>query len=215
MCVHLSSCTQHIAVFVMIICSQPHKHVQLIPLYDCRTDGGDCKGDCEGDREGVVALPWIEVIHNKGFEWDATHTIPFFEFRHFFGWIGGKGWDQWVSCAWEMYERGLKSLGYSTHQDPECYGTLNRIIRVVRKDDPTEVVGEMQIREHTPSMNVIFTDHFVLVIPRSTGDPFGISLNSLAFGGSFFAKTEKKLEKIKEIGLHKLLQEACFPPIPK
>jgi hypothetical protein len=76
----------------------------------------------------------------------------------------------------------------------------------------TEVVGEMQIREKTPSMNVIFTDHFVLLIPRSTGNPFGISLNSLAFGGSFFAKTEKQLENIKEIGLQRLLQEACFPP---
>jgi sulfate adenylyltransferase (ADP) / ATP adenylyltransferase len=57
----------------------------------------------------------------------------------------------------------------------------------------------------------LMTRDWMLLVPRSKEFMEGISINSLAFAGSFFVRSEKQLERLKSFGPLRALQSVAIP----
>lgn len=74
------------------------------------------------------------------------------------------------------------------------------------------------IRLSSLSYNVILTESYLHIVPRTaecyeTDDGTKVSINSLGFAGMLLVKDQKSLEKIKEVGVLKVLSEVAYRPV--
>lgn len=63
--------------------------------------------------------------------------------------------------------------------------------------------------EQLPPYNLLLTQKWILVVPRSSESYAGISLNALAFSGSILVKNKDQAEEVKKAGISKILQSVC------
>jgi ATP adenylyltransferase len=61
------------------------------------------------------------------------------------------------------------------------------------------------------SYNLVFTEEWMMAVPRQTENIEGRSVNALGTIGMFLAKTDKDLEFYKQVGPMKILQTVGFP----
>lgn len=73
-----------------------------------------------------------------------------------------------------------------------------------------EMYKALEITEDM-SYNIFFTQSYLMIIPRVQEKSQGISLNTLAFTGSFFCSTPYKLKLIKDFGPINMLREITVP----
>jgi ATP adenylyltransferase len=61
--------------------------------------------------------------------------------------------------------------------------------------------------EQTAAYNLLCTQRWMMIVPRSQEKYAGISVNSLGFAGSLLVKNKEKLEQLKQLGPIELLQQ--------
>lgn len=66
--------------------------------------------------------------------------------------------------------------------------------------------SDSQHSEQLPPYNLLLTQDWMLVVPRSKESYAGISLNALAFSGSILVKDETQAQQIKQAGLGNILK---------
>ncbi|WP_292957352.1 DUF4922 domain-containing protein [Neptuniibacter sp. UBA847] len=64
--------------------------------------------------------------------------------------------------------------------------------------------------EQLPAYNLLLTQKWMLVVPRSSESYAGISLNALAFSGSILVKNKDQAEEVKKAGISKILQSVSL-----
>lgn len=74
------------------------------------------------------------------------------------------------------------------------------------------------IRLSSLSYNVILTGSYMHIVPRTaecftTEDGTSVSINSLGFAGMVLVKDSKTLEKVKEVGVLKVLSQVAYRPV--
>jgi sulfate adenylyltransferase (ADP) / ATP adenylyltransferase len=74
------------------------------------------------------------------------------------------------------------------------------------------------IRLSSLSYNVILTESYMHIVPRTaecftTEDGTSVSVNSLGFAGMVLVKDQKSLEKVKEVGVLKVLSQVAYRPV--
>ncbi|ORY80200.1 HIT-like domain-containing protein [Leucosporidium creatinivorum] len=74
------------------------------------------------------------------------------------------------------------------------------------------------IRLSSLSYNVILTESYLHIVPRTaecyeTDDGTKVSINALGFAGMVLVKDQKSLEKIKEVGVLKVLSGVAYRPV--
>ncbi len=169
----------------------------------------DCLGFYNGGREAgasqqhkhlqIVPLPLapegpsvpIEPLLVRAEGKDVT-TVPGFSFLHAFQRLGpglARSPNLAAKTTFEFYSNMLKNVGMT----------------------PPAANGE--IRQTLPYC-FLMTREWMLLVPRSKEFFEDISLNSLAFAGSFFVRSEKQLERLKSLGPLKALRSVAIPTEP-
>jgi ATP adenylyltransferase len=120
---------------------------------------------------------------------DAVGTIPGFSFLHAFQRLGP-----------EL----VRSPNLAAKNTFEFYGTM---LKNVGMTPPAE---DGEIRQTLPYC-LLVTREWMLLVPRSKEFVEDISINSLAFAGSFFVRSEKQLERLKSFGPLRALQSVAIP----
>lgn len=149
--------------------SQPHKHLQLIPL-------------TEAD------IPMTPAIATAQFQ-DAIGLIPTFPFVH--GLVRLEldptiAPEQAVSRLLAAYETLLKAVGLHP--------------------------GELQRgAEQTGAYNLLLTQKWMLLVPRSQESYATIAVNALGFAGALLVKDKAQLEHLKQVEIFTVLQQVGFP----
>jgi sulfate adenylyltransferase (ADP) / ATP adenylyltransferase len=149
--------------------SQPHKHLQLVPL----------------PLTEEISLP-IAVLFPKEDTGGPLH-IDRLPFAHTFVRLSREHAEDPLaaaSYAYDMYRAILASVGLLTH------GSMPEVL---------------------PPYNLLTTDEFMLLIPRSRASFRSIAVNALGFAGSFFVSDEAISQAIADIGPLRLLQEVTLP----
>lgn len=92
-------------------------------------------------------------------------------------------------------------------------GVISRALTVfvkAEREKEEQGLGEA-LRPQDLSYNVIFTEEWVLVVPRRQ-EKFGeLSVNSVGMIGLLLAKSEEQLESYKQVGPIKLLENLAYP----
>lgn len=150
--------------------SQPHKHLQLVPLP--LTDS--------------ASLP-IEVLFRSG-DLGAKGRIDRLPFVHAFVRLAPaqtRDPDTAANYAFNRYRAMLQSVGLLPHPSP-----LPAVL---------------------PPYNLLVTEEFMLLIPRSRASFGSIGVNALGFAGSFFVSEDAISRAIREIRPLQLLREVALP----
>lgn len=149
--------------------SQPHKHLQLVPLPLCEMPAGLPFGATlaqaaqRGDNAGVAPLPF-------------THAF----------------------CALTGFEgRSAANVGRLLEQ------RYLELLVALQLDPLHQQGGEPQQRG---PYNLLMTNEWMLVVPRSREHFRDISLNALAFVGSLFVRTDEQLQLLRREGPIKALR---------
>ncbi len=162
--------------------SQPHKHLQIVPLESLAASD---PGSARGDHRDPAGLP-LEAC----FRALPPRLEPFrfagFPFRH--------GLVRFLEDGPERTAEELET----TFQRLIAYCGLP----VVERDE-----GYWQGVPY----NLVLTRHWMLLVPRQQERVAGVSLNSLAYVGSLFVKDHARLATVQAQGPLQLLRGAAFP----
>ncbi len=149
--------------------SQPHKHLQLIPLAN--------------DEIPITPAIATAQLH------DGIGRVPGFPFVHGLVRLDldpAIAPDQAAKILLGAYETLLKDVGLHP-------GKL----------EP----GAQQ----TGAYNLLITQDWMLLIPRSQESYETIAVNALGFAGALLVKNEGQLEHLKELGVFTVLQQVAIP----
>ncbi len=128
----------------------------------------------------------IEPLFNQN-KWANKGTIPAFLFLH----------------AFQRLEPELvRSPRLAAEKTFEFYSAM------LKKVGMTPPAANRQTRQALPYC-FLMTREWMLLVPRSREFIEDISINSLAFAGSFFVRTEKQLERLKSFGPLRALQSVA------
>jgi len=119
----------------------------------------------------------------------AIGTLPAFSFLHSYARLRPDIADTPREAAietFELYTAMLKSVGMNAP-------------------------GTSMLPRQSRPYCLLITREWMLLVPRSCEHFEDISLNSLAFAGSFFVLNEKQLTRLKEFGPLKALQQVSLP----
>lgn len=163
--------------------SQQHKHLQMVPL--------PLAPECS-------SVP-VEPLFSKAcFDKHAFAIVPAFPFRHAFVQLAYGLWEEPQKAAeltYELYGNMLGKLGMS-HPSGEQKAMLQHPHRLTHQSGP---------------YCLLVTRRWMLLIPRSREHFENISLNSLAYAGSFFVRDEHQLLRLKEFGPMNALKYTGIP----
>ncbi|KAL9647156.1 hypothetical protein ABK040_004872 [Willaertia magna] len=188
-------------------CSQPHKHVQLIPRKERN------ETTLEWKEDEIFPLPKLFDENVKKYGKDLRF-INEFNFIHQIRSIShcfkeSKDELEIATKIYNIYIEMLKELDIYDERKLE-----------MQENEPTLNVecleGEMYsislCAKRFPSYNVLFSNQWLLIVPRRNENYKGISCNSLAFLHGFFCKDDQIYQNlINEIQIPKLLEYVTFP----
>lgn len=171
--------------------SQPHKHFQII--------GGK-------DAQGNYIFPILNKLAKHAR--DGKETVTEYPFLHSFSPL--KNTDP--KAVFSTYESLLKRVNVYNSK-PSVDEKEEKMIIICEGPGlkETEKYEFSLSPSKYPSYNLLFTKSWMLVIPRRAENYNKISVNSLGFLFSLFAKTQEDLQKIRDVGAMKLLREVTFP----
>ena len=153
--------------------SQPHKHLQIVPL----PLAGDLPHDSPHDmpREAPIEalLGGAQAVHGAR----PIAIVPGLAFRH----------------AFVRLDPGSGSPGAAAQLALGCYRALLDAAGV-----PAVDVGG--VAHQGAPYNLLVTRRWMLVVPRSVECVEGISVNALGFAGSFFVRDAAQLQTLARLG---------------
>ena len=138
---------------------------------------------------GGPAVPVEPLLASAQADHTGIGTVPAFPFRHAFVRLDPdlrRSPAQAAARTFELYARLLDRVGI---KPPALAG-------LVRQSGP---------------YCLLVTRRWMLLVPRSREHFEGISLNSLAYAGSFFVRDEQQLELLRTTGPLRALTETAFP----
>ncbi len=160
--------------------SQPHKHLQLVPL----PLEPDQLGGGAPEAPSVPAVP-IEPLLAPVLaqaESGAPRTVPGFAFRHALLRLGGAPSAEELVRA---YRRLLAAAGLTA---------------------PDEAASA-EVRPAAP-YNLLMTRRWMLIVPRSRETVEGIGVNALGYAGSLFVRDGVEMDLVRRIGPLRLITAA-------
>jgi ATP adenylyltransferase len=166
--------------------SQPHKHLQLVPLPLARN----------GPPVAVEPLfaPVREQTGGQAGDRAAILRVPGFPFRHAFAWIGPRCFVDPGGAAARLH---ALYLGLLTAAGLKPAGA-----------GPSD--GEA--RQSAP-YNLLVTRRWMLLVPRSTDYFDSVPVNALGFAGSLFVRDEAQMEVVKRAGPMAVLKAVSLPDL--
>ena len=131
----------------------------------------------------------LTAVYQEYVRRGETSSVARLPFRHaLYGWTNqpSEADTDWPVELHRIYQQLLASVGIAAYTAPD--GT-NRL----------------------PPYNLLLTREWMVVIPRRQDPVEGISMNAMAYAGSFVAMGDEQLETIRGRGPLYLLAEAGFP----
>lgn len=161
--------------------SQPHKHIQCIPLPLAYDDAGcplespfhrmvlqDAADAKEGEVFSVHGLPFMHAAFGINQSFLHKHGGDLFEYIE----------KQYITSMEYLAKKFAKSsLAWSPRSD---------------------------------SYNILLTREYCIVIPRSSDDISGVGCNAMGYAGSFFLASKEEIEQVKRLGPSHVLQNLGF-----
>jgi sulfate adenylyltransferase (ADP) / ATP adenylyltransferase len=173
--------------------SQPHKHLQLIPL----PLAGRLEPNIANSTESNPFLPETGlpidtlILENNtpgSQEITILRSIQDWAFLHVYSVLDESIWKQDTDP--DLIKIKLLTL-------------YQNILETVKRDPGISNPSCLHY-------NLLFTRRWMMLIPRTQEDFHGIPLNSLGFTGNLLAKTEKQFLEIKNLGLSAILQQVSY-----
>ncbi len=189
--------------------SQPHKHLQAVPQY----------------LNGEYEFPIVESFKQQALDHTSSEDtiFPFDELKQV---------KHGVLCIAPLMQQYL-SQQIDVHTAAEklfskYYTLLEKLdllseqslskekaeylTVICNMDEQTEEKHLLSLDIHQyPSYNLLFTQEWMLIIPRKLENYQGISMNSLGFLFSYFCKTEHDQDVLlNQIGCLNLMKALCF-----
>jgi sulfate adenylyltransferase (ADP) / ATP adenylyltransferase len=161
--------------------SQPHKHLQLIPLPLMASDAAN----------PTLRMP-IEPAIATALKGDAIFSPS----------PPAHG----VYRAAFPFAHGIVALSPHSEGQTLLQG-YRQLLKVLRGDDPT---GQWQ-GKHNQAYNLLVTRDWMMMVLRSQESYESIPVNALGFAGSLLVKNAEQLEILKKIGPLTLLQTVAKP----
>ncbi|KAL0235654.1 hypothetical protein GEMRC1_002236 [Eukaryota sp. GEM-RC1] len=164
--------------------SQPHKHLQFIPL----------------PLSKEVNCPLRTMVASMNVDFYSVATINQFSFKHAV-----------VKFKHLDYTRpDFPMLILRAYQDIALFLGIKPFLSQY-SDYLAHDFDDLQIYHHVehllPSYSFIVLRDFVFITLRKSSNAFGIDLNSSAFMGSIYVKTNEQFEFVRENGIIKILEE--------
>jgi len=161
--------------------SQPHKHIQCIPLPLAYDDDGI-------PLESPFHLKFHQgAAHAKKGEIFSVHGIPFMH--------AAFGIDQYF-----LNKQGQNWFEYIEKRYGDCMDYLERKLEK----------GARAWTPRSDSYNMLMTREYFVVIPRSCEDNSGVGCNAMGYAGSFFLSSKDEIEQVKRLGPSYVLQTLGF-----
>lgn len=186
-------------------CSQPHQHFQLVPIRRL-----DTKNPNFSVPEVLDDLAQQQYSGDAAFEQTLQEIFPFkVGFRELIS-VTNKDIDVESRAAelWKVSNDLLGRLGM-LQDSPEKTGKG----LIVRCNPEEKYFVDLESTKET-SYNLLFTNKWILIVPRKLENYEGISLNALGFMFSFFAKNDQHRELMVAdggMGCLNLLKHVTFP----
>lgn len=161
--------------------SQPHKHLQLLPL----------PLTCTGPSLPITPLLETAIAQNQTAQTSmssiAIGTIAEFSFHHAFVQLRVDWQTDPLAAAQTMLT---------------CYKALLQTVGI-------QGVGAQQ-RQSAP-YNLLMTRDWMLLVPRSQASSRSIAVNSVGFAGMLLVRTEQQMQIIQDCGPLTVLAEVALP----
>lgn len=164
--------------------SQPHKHLQLVPLPLSRAGPPVAVEPLfapvraqAGGRAGAPAGPGAPILR-----------IPGLPFRHAFAWIDPACFAEPVAAAARLHARYRELLAAA---------------------GLTAVQAGGELRQSAP-YNLLATRRWMLLVPRSTDCFESVPVNALGFAGSLFVRDQAQMQVVKRAGPMGVLRETAI-----
>jgi ATP adenylyltransferase len=135
------------------------------------------------------AVPAEPLLASATFDRNGMGTIPAFPFRHSF--------VRLEPDLWKMPDRAAEV----------CF---QYYVRMLQHAGMTPPLAEGLTRQSLPYC-LLVTREWMLLVPRSREHFGGISLNSLAYAGSFFVRDPGQLEELRAAGPLQALAAVALP----
>ncbi len=132
-----------------------------------------------------LSLPIAPLLEAARFH-GPIGRLPGFPFEHAFARLTPGPLEQAAAQALERYRMLLDAVGVAS------------------------LIVEGRAHQGAP-YNLLLTPRWMLLVPRSSEDAAGISVNSLGFAGSFFVKNAEQLAVLRRIGPMTTLRRVGLP----
>ncbi|KAL0218300.1 hypothetical protein RCL1_009148 [Eukaryota sp. TZLM3-RCL] len=188
----VAKCLREIDSFIYYNCgqrtgaSQPHKHLQLIPL--------------PLSREPYIYCPLLEVMNRDGRQEsnEGVMKVSSFSFKHAYMRFSVSFEDfDFANHVFDCFCRVADFLGIE-----HSLSFYSKFVANISNHNDIYSNGA----EDLPGYSLVITRKFIFIARRKSGKAWGISANSSAFLGSIFVD-EEGLEVVKEKGLSGILEE--------
>jgi ATP adenylyltransferase len=191
--------------------SQPHKHIQMVPLQDEETGKDQFVLTQSLERQATHGQDQADEY--SGIKHGFCSLIQLFEHV--------PDPQERSRLLYEKYISLLKSLGIFEGKSES--NEDDGIIMVVCEKDYTEYERKKQEKEQVethsmsfsldkhPSYNLLLTSKFMLIVPRRLENYGGISANSLGFMfGLFVKQAEDRRKLVEEIGCMNFIRHITY-----
>eukprot|EP00890_Picochlorum_soloecismus_P003465 jgi/Picsp_1/4119/NSC_01629-R1_ap4a phosphorylase ii len=161
--------------------SQPHKHIQCIPLPLACDDAGrplespfhqrfhqGAVNANEGEVFSVGGLPFVHAAFGINQSFSSKHGKKMFEYI-----------------------------------EKQCGESMSYLAKKLEK-------GGIAWSPRSDSYNILMTREYFIVIPRSSDDNSGVGCNAMGYAGSFFLASKDEIEQVKLLGPSHVLQTLGF-----
>ncbi len=132
-----------------------------------------------------LSLPIAPLLDAASFD-GLIGTLPGFPFEHAFTQLTPGPLEQAAAQALERYQMLLDAVGVGS------------------------VSVDGRVHQGAP-YNLLLTPRWMLLVPRSSEDAAGISVNALGFSGSLFVKNAEQLAVLRHIGPMTMLRRVGLP----
>ncbi|KAI8053087.1 HIT-like domain-containing protein [Syncephalis plumigaleata] len=169
--------------------SQPHKHLQLLPI----------------STDDIDSPPIYRLIEQVPSLPDVPFRVPELKFVHACAHLS---LDTTIMASTstpgvpQTPEQHDATIGRALHR---TFLSLARAVNLDLDAIPDEDHDTFQ------SYNLILTRHFMLLVPRKHESVNNIAVNSLGFAGLFLAKSYEQMNILKHSSILQLFQALTFP----
>lgn len=197
--------------------SQPHKHIQLVPIHAL--------------KDKSLNFPLVPILdqYAKQQEEEEACLVPEYKFKHAFtSLLDIQKYEtspsEYAKQLEAKYKQLLTRLELQQEEFPHLTEKLGdeTFIKVICADKQEyEALSDDEKKNaesytlslsmsRYPSYNLLFTRNWMTIVPRKLENYQSLSCNSLCFAFSFFARHDVDLNAMKSIGCSKILQEITF-----